>query len=255
MEINNQLLPDKKKTGSMLDVVEYESNGEKVTLSLGMIKKYLTAGSEVTDQEAVMFLSLCRYQHLNPFLREAYLIKYGNQPATIVTGKDVFLKRAQKDPNYDGFQAGLIVMSADGRIEEREGTFYLPKHEQLVGGWARVYFKNRTVPTYESVELEEYIGKKKDGTANSQWQTRPATMIRKVALVHALREAFPDELGAMYAQEEIPEASGIDLDPTPVAIPDPVQELPPEATIQPQPAFYTADATPPVADPMDALFS
>lgn len=37
--------------------------------------------------------------------------------------------------------------------------------------------------------------------------------------------------------------------------PDPVQELPPEATIQPQPAFYTADATPTVMDAADALFS
>lgn len=27
-----------------------------------------------------MFLNLCRYNHLNPWLKEAYLIKYGDKP-------------------------------------------------------------------------------------------------------------------------------------------------------------------------------
>ena len=83
---------EKKETG----IVEYESNGEIVKLSPTMIKKYLVSGGgQVTDQEVMMFLSLCRYQHLNPFLKEAYLIKYGNKnPATMVTGKEVFTKRA-----------------------------------------------------------------------------------------------------------------------------------------------------------------
>ena len=32
---------------------------------------------------------------------------------------------------------------------------------------------------------------------NGQWSGKPATMIRKVALVQALREAFPARLGAI----------------------------------------------------------
>ena len=74
--------------------VEYESNGEMVKISPTMIKRYLVSGGgNVSDGEVMMFMSLCRYQHLNPFLREAYLIKYGsNDPATIVTEK-TFLQR------------------------------------------------------------------------------------------------------------------------------------------------------------------
>ena len=57
---------EKKENG----IVEYEANGEIVKLSPNMIKKYLVNGDgAVTDQEIMMFLSLCRYQHLNPFLR------------------------------------------------------------------------------------------------------------------------------------------------------------------------------------------
>ena len=194
-------------------LVEYEANGEMVKLSPSMIKKYLVSGGgAVTDGEVMMFLSLCRYQHLNPFLKEAYLIKYsGNEPATIVTGKDVFTKRADATPNYAGKQAGVIVVDAKGDVVEREGAFVLPK-ETLVGGWAKVFIKGHDTPEYAAVALEEYIGRKKSGEINSNWSKRPATMIRKVAVVQALREAFPDRFQGMYVQEEFSEVSGMKLD-------------------------------------------
>ena len=61
-----------------------------------------------------MFMNLCRFQHLNPFLREAYLIKYGSQPATIVTGKAALEKRAARCRNFEGFEAGVVVVSRAG---------------------------------------------------------------------------------------------------------------------------------------------
>lgn len=194
-------------------LVEYEANGEMVKLSPAMVRKYLVnGGGNVTDGEVMMFLSLCRYQHLNPFLKEAYLIKYGsNDPAAIVTGKDVFTKRADATPNYAGKQAGVIVVDAKGDVVEREGAFVLPT-ETLVGGWAKVFIKGHETPEYAAVGLEEYIGRKKTGEINSNWKKRPATMIRKVAVVHALREAFPDRFQGMYAQEEFPEVSDAKLD-------------------------------------------
>ncbi|MDS7999093.1 recombinase RecT, partial [Streptococcus pneumoniae] len=46
------------------------------------------------------------------------------------------------------------------------------------------------------VSREEYDKKQ------STWNTMPATMIRKVALVNALREAFPEDLGNMYTEDD-----------------------------------------------------
>ena len=46
------------------------------------------------------------------------------------------------------------------------------------------------------VNLNEYDKKQ------STWKEKPSTMIRKVAIVQAMREAFPAQLGAMYTQEE-----------------------------------------------------
>lgn len=194
-------------------LVEYEANGELVKLSYSTVKKYLVSGGgNVSDQEVMMFLSLCRYQHLNPFLKEAHLIKYGsNDPATIVVGKDVFTKRANATPTYGGKQAGVIVLDKSGEIKEREGALVLPG-ETLVGGWAKVFIKGHDTPEYASVSFEEYVGRKKSGEINGQWSKKPATMIRKVAVVQALREAFPDRFQGMYAQEEFPEVSGAKLD-------------------------------------------
>lgn len=202
--IKNKLMDPKQES----KIVEYESNGQKVKLSPSIIKNYLVnGGGNVTDQEVVMFLNLCKFQKLNPFLREAYLIKYGTQPATLVTGKDAILKRAYRNENYAGNVAGIIVVNENGELERRTGTFKL-KNEELVGGWAKVFIKGYDQPIENEVSLEEYIGLKSTGEVNSQWQKKPATMIRKVALVQALREAFPEELQAMYDSAEM----NIDMD-------------------------------------------
>ena len=185
--------------------VTYEAGGQHIELTPATVKQYLVSGDakNVTDQEVGMFLKLCEGQKLNPFLREAHLVKYGNQAATMIVGKDAFTKRAEANDNYKGTKSGIIVVNLNKEIQEREGTFYLKGREELVGGWARVSFKNDKEDVYNTVSLDEYIGRKKDGSVTSMWSTKPATMIRKVALVQALRDAFPSALGQMYVAEEM----------------------------------------------------
>ena len=188
-------------------MVKYETTeGQKIELSPVTVKQYLVnGGGNVTDQEVGMFIKICEAKKLNPFVREAYLIKYGSSPASIIVGKDAFTKRAESNPNYKGQKSGIIVVNLKKELEYREGTFYLSKsnREELVGGWARVSFKDNKDDVFNSVSFDEYIGKKKDGTINSQWATKPATMIKKVALVQALRDAFPSALGQLYIQDEM----------------------------------------------------
>ncbi|HAK9962793.1 TPA: phage recombination protein Bet, partial [Listeria monocytogenes] len=56
--------------GKLLNsITTFEVNGEEVKLSGNIIRDYLVSGNaEVTDQEIIMFLQLCKYQKLNPFL-------------------------------------------------------------------------------------------------------------------------------------------------------------------------------------------
>lgn len=204
MSVNNSIV---KKSQSSSYIITYESNGETIKLSPQMVRDYLVSGGgEVSDQEVVMFLSMCKYQRLNPFLKEAYLIKYGTSPATMVVGKDTFLKRARRHPDFRGLQAGIIVKPIHSDFSgfvEREGANYDKTEEVIVGGWAKVFLKDYQQPFYTSVSMDEYIGKKSNGEVNNQWATKPATMIRKVALAQALREAFPEETLGLYEPEEL----------------------------------------------------
>lgn len=202
----------------MANIVKYETDNGEVTLSKDIVKKYLVSGdpSKVTDQEVMMFIQLCKYQNLNPFLREAYLIKFGNSPATMVTGKDTFVKRAAKSKLCTGYEAGVIIQKNNNDVEYRKGALVLP-NEKLVGGWAKVYRKDWQVPLENTVSLEEYQRYNSKGELMSNWSKMPATMIRKVALVQALREAIPEEFGGLYSPEEMP-IDDSTLDSTPVNV-------------------------------------
>ena len=184
--------------------VVYEVNDEQIKLTPSIVQQYIVGDSgTITLQEFKFFTELCKARKLNPFLKEAYCIKFGNQPAQIVVGKDAILKRAIIHPDYDGMASGAIVLKADGRIEERKGTLYLGNTEQLVGGWAKVYRKNWKYPTYCSVAFDEVANRKKDGTLNSNWAGKGATMVEKVAKVRALRETFIEDLQGMYDADEM----------------------------------------------------
>lgn len=220
MAVTNTLRkPQEKKNTQM---VAFQANGTTVELSPQIVRDYLVSGDKdrVTMQEIVMFINLCKFNGLNPWLREAYCIKYGNEPATMVTGKEAFEKRAENHPQHDGHRAGIIVYDEEcGELSYRTGAFYLPG-EKIVGGWAEVYRKDQAQSTRVEVPFDEYAGRKKDGGLNRQWAAKPGTMIRKVALVQALREAFPRTFGGMYDADEV----GIDpgtLDTTPILPPTP----------------------------------
>ncbi len=197
-------------------VVKFEVEGQEIKLSKKIVQEYIV-GTDVpiTNQEFKLFTELCKVRKLNPFLREAYLIKYkAETPAQLVVGKDAILKRAVLNPNYDGMECGIIVQKEDGTIEERQGTFRLG-NEQLVGGWARVFRKDWSHPTYSSVSFNEVAQRKNDGQLNSNWSTKSATMLEKVAKVRALRETFVEDLAGMYEaeemQQEIPQQEPIEV--------------------------------------------
>lgn len=174
---------------------KFSVNGEEVKLTGTIVKNYLTRGNDaVSDQEIVMFINLCKYQKLNPFLNEAYLVKFKGSPAQIITSKEAYMKKAERNEDFEGFKAGLIVQRND-QIVEIEGAFAL-KTDTVLGGWAEVYKKGRKCPYIAKVNLDEY------NKGQSTWSQKPKTMIRKTAIVQALREAFPEDLGAMYVEEE-----------------------------------------------------
>lgn len=183
-------------------VIKYQSAaGAEIELSLSIVREMLTDGkTQYTDVEIAQFIELCRYNGLNPFLKEAYLVKYvgknGDAKCSMIVSKETFLKRAESNPNYDGQKSGIYVQR-NGEIIKIVGTLML-QGDVLLGGWAEVYRKDQKVPVEITVSLAEY------NTGKNLWASKPATMIRKVALMQALREAFTTQLGACYEESEMP---------------------------------------------------
>lgn len=199
--------------------VVYEVSGQKVSLDMAFVKKYLVRGRSefVTDQEIVFYMNTCKAQRLNPLVQgEVYLIKYSKEePAQMVVGKMAYLNRAFCNPDYICKEDGITVTRGTEYVQ-KEGCCLYPG-ENLIGAWCRVHVlrsgKERTV--YKEVSLSEY----NKGMAN--WKSKPATMLNKVAVSQALREAFPKDYEGLYAEEEMIASGAI---PVEAVIEDPPAE-------------------------------
>lgn len=183
------------------------SSGGVVELSAALTKMYFCPAA--TELECVVFNNWCAHNGLDPWKREAYLVKYGTEPAKFITAKDALTKRAAQNPLYKGQKAGVVVINRDGELENRVGELVLP-NEELVGGWADVFVDGYVCPISASISFHERC-QYKDGKPMAKWATSPALMIRKCALAAALREAFPGDVGNMY----IPDEMGVDEEDVP----------------------------------------
>ena len=187
-------------------LVQYKDSisGADVELSIAEIKK--TICPKATDQEAGNFLRLCQYMGLNPFVNDAYLIKYGDGPASMVVGKDAFTKRADAHPQFAGIESGVVIQRGDSEPTHRKGTLVLAG-EVIVGGWAKVARNDRKLDVETTVSFNEF------STGRAMWNKMPGTMIEKVAIVKSLRTAFPATFSGLYDQAEMGIDMSQDLEP------------------------------------------
>jgi len=204
--MNNELTLQKVQNEGL---VFKGAGNDQIKITFSDFKKYICQpsknGNEISDQQAITLFTFCWMRGLNPIERDAYITGFENSDGTtsweIIVSRDAFLKRADRNPDYEGEQHGIIVMTKDGKVIEREGEYMLPG-EQLIGGWAIVYRKGRK-PTVKKIDINDYR------RPNIVWSKKATMLIAKCALVGALRAAFPQTLSHLYIKEETPE---IELD-------------------------------------------
>lgn len=180
----------------------------KVTQEL-LVDYLRTMNKGLTEQQTKQFLAVAGTFGLNPWKREVYAVTYKNKDGStdmsIVTGYETYLKRAELNPNYDGYTIEIRGKFKRGTVTKygKNGAPYnvnaiIPDGE--VSCVCSVYRKDRKVPVVEEVYFDEY------DKGNSMWQDKPRTMLKKVAIVSAFRKAFPMDFGGMpYTSEELPE--------------------------------------------------
>ena len=142
--------------------------GEKLKLDKATVMKYLTDNKEISDSEFNMFFQLCKVNKVNPFLKEAYIIKYGSSPATIVLDYKVLQQIAEDNPAYRGMRHGVVVTNDKGEVTERLGEYKLPG-ETLIAGWCEVYRKDRRFYYLSRGGIRPYKGADRRGEEKASY--------------------------------------------------------------------------------------
>ena len=187
---------------------EYTPLGEEKSLKLSVnfvratLCKPTKQGHWPEDAIVRQYIAVCAHRRLNPFVGDCWLLgydsqKYGPQFSIVVAVQALF-KRAEINKEFDGIESGVIVINGDGKIEERQGDLVV-RGEELVGGWALVYRKDRSRPFYQRLALETYR------KSTQQWDSDAPGMIVKCAESGALRQAFPSDIGGLYLEQELHE--------------------------------------------------
>lgn len=138
-----------------------------------------TVAQGLNEPEFRLFVDYCKSTGLNPFKKEVWAIKAGGR-LQIMTGINGFLTIANKNPMFDGLECTV------------------DDDENPTKAICKVYRKDRKYPSEGVAMIKEYYKK------TPIWDQMPRVMLTKVAKSIALREAFPQELGSLYAQEEMP---------------------------------------------------
>jgi phage recombination protein Bet len=214
---------DNSLTQGERQAMTYTPLGENtpITLTLQMIAHDIATptkkGAVPSEGDCLRFMNLCRGRELNPWTGDCFMIGFdsNNGPSfELITSYQALLKRAERSPNFDGLEGGVVVQVGDA-LEQREGSL-VSKGETVVGGWAKAWRTDRRIAHTAIVDLKTY------STGRSRWGVDPAGMIQKVAKAAALREAFPNTVGGLYVQEEMEHvrAEAEVITPARIAAPD-----------------------------------
>lgn len=188
---------------------------------INLIKNTVAKGA--TENELRVFLYLAHEYNLDPFKKEIWFTKYGNQ-TNIMTSRDGYLKFAQASHEFAGLISFVVhegdafeIDAGEYKITHRFGT----KRGKIIGAWARCDRKGKK-PFISYVSFEEY------NQSNPIWKKYPSAMIQKVAEVFVLKRAFG--INGLVTKEEMSEIS-FEQSPTDSSFPNRMMEKDQKTTI------------------------
>lgn len=179
----------------MLPVVNNDSPWSREQVEL--IKRTVAKGA--SDDELKLFLHLASRYDLDPFTRQIWFIKYGDD-AHIFTGRDGFLHIAHRSGAFNGMQTQLREEPIGFEIRyynRKEKKVEVLKRPSQFVAVCTVYRKDMEQPFICEVWESEY------STGQGLWPTKRRVMIQKVAEASTLRRAF--DISGLYLPEEVSE--------------------------------------------------
>lgn len=185
----------------------------------------VTFGSELTPMEWNLYMAIGKMTGLNPMLKEIWAVKYGKKAAQIFIGRDGYRKSAQAHTEYDYHIKGSVYSSDIFRYENGE-VYHQPNLKDpgdLMFAYCLTKRKSSSRANYTRVLFNEYYAGNKDSEGrvkvkkfkneyNQQWEekpmgetlwdTKPATMIEKVAEAQGLRMTFQELFAGTLDESE-----------------------------------------------------
>ena len=162
-----------------------------------LLKRTVAKGA--SDDELKLFLHLASRYDLDPFTRQIWFIKYGDD-ALIFTGRDGFLHIAHRSGAFNGMQTQLREEPIGFEIRyynRKEKKIEVLKRPSQFVAVCTVYRKDMSEPFVCEVWESEY------STGQGLWPTKRRVMIQKVAEASTLRRAF--DISGLYLPEEVSE--------------------------------------------------
>lgn len=161
---------------------------------IDLVRRTIAKGA--TDDELQMFLYQAKRTGLDPLSGQIHFVKRWDSAQEREVGRIQI--------GIDGFR---LIASRTNRYrpdDEAPRFTFNEKTGTLVSAKVRVYIKQATdwYPVETEAFYEEYVQRRKDGTATAMWRRMPRMMLAKCAEALALRKAFPAELSGVYAAEE-----------------------------------------------------
>jgi len=186
------------KKETQLETISIELNKELAKKEIvNALLKTTFKGLTEDNLRKAMFEGMMRGFKFKDFLeKNIYAIpfkdKYGNQTYSLVSSIDNVRKIAMRSglagkskPEFEELENGKIISCTITVKRNVDG---------IIGDYtAQVFF-------------DEY------DTGKNIWFTKPHTMIAKVAEMHALRSAFPEEISQQYIEEELRQETGNGLE-------------------------------------------
>lgn len=157
----------------------------------------------LNEKEKELYIEICQGSNLNPFKREIHVTKYGkNGKLSIVTGYEVYIKRANATGLLDGWNC-----ATEGRVEDGTLKAILTIHRK---DWKHPFVheveycefaKEVEITTMDAKGIEIKTGKFRP----TEFWKKAKMMIKKVAESQGFRLCFPELQGLPYTREEMPE--------------------------------------------------
>ena len=161
-----------------------------------------TVAKDCTPSEFVMFLELAARYQLDPFARQIWAAKMGDdKPVAILVGRDGLLSIAERHDKFAGMDSDVGVEGDKLSVDRDTHEFIHEWGEDhlsgtIIGAWAMVWREDRDRPVRFFARYSEYA---KEGS--KFWQKFKSAMIVKCAESMALKRAFV--ISGLLVEEEV----------------------------------------------------